>query len=186
MNSQPVFGHTLTNNFAAFSMSSLQVLDLSLPDSSRLPTLWLASMHQLQVLAVCSNTLAGALTAHIAPLLKILIIAADYHNPLPCTQPVLHADTLPSVLDRMTSPNPLTTVTQRGILVGKLPAAQLCTLSSTGNFLVFDRYVPLKHIHQLVFKRSSVLKQLCNQHPYLPIPCCLEDCTHEICQYSTS
>ena len=72
VNSWPVRNLTFTNNFAAFYMSCLQVLDLSLPDGSRMPTHWLASMHQLRVLAVCSSTLAGALPAHTVPLLKLL------------------------------------------------------------------------------------------------------------------
>ena len=176
VNSWPVRGHTFTNNFAAFSMSCLQVLDLSLPDGSRMPTHWLASMHQLSVLAVCSNTLAGALPTHIVPLLKILIISEDEKDPLPDTQPVLHVDTLPSLLDRMNSPDPLTVMCRRTILVGKMPAAQVRTLSSNHNFLIVNHHVPVKRIHQQLALKACVcrlvpcLKQLCDQLPYLAFP----------------
>ena len=54
---EPWFGpdQAFTNSFAAFHMSCLQVLDISMSGSCQLPTHWLASMYQLQVLAVCSN-----------------------------------------------------------------------------------------------------------------------------------
>ena len=176
VNSQMVRGHVFSNDFAAFSMSGLQVLDLSLRGGPQLSTHCLASLHQLQVLAVCSSTLAAALPAQVVPLLEILIISADRTDDLPCTQPVLHVDTLPSVLDRMNSPNPLTVVCRRTLVIGKMPAAQVRTLSSTGNFLVISRRVPVKHIHQLVMnshvcRLAPSLKQLCNQLPYLTIPC---------------
>ena len=176
VNSQMVRGHVFTNDFAAFSMSGLQVLDLSLQDGSRLPTHWLASRHQLRVLAVRSSTLVGALPAQIVPLPEILIISADCDNDLPCTQPVLHLDTLPSVLDRMYSPNPLTVVCRRTLVMGRMPAAQVRTLSSTGKLLIIRRHVKVKHIHQLVMNSHVCrlvpsLKQLCNQLPYPTIPC---------------
>ena len=175
VNSQTVLTHDFTNSFAAFHMSCLQVLDLSLPDGSRLPTHWLAPMHQLRVLAVCSNTLAGALPAHIVPLLNILIISVDYNIILPCTQPVLHVDTLPSVLDCMQSPQPLTIVCRRALIAGKMPAAQVRTLSSTGHFLVVSDRMPVKHIHQLVLRMlPPCLQQLCKQLRYLTIPCYLK------------
>ena len=47
VNSQTVLTHDFTNSFAAFHMSCLQVLYLSLPDSSLLLIHWLAPMHQL-------------------------------------------------------------------------------------------------------------------------------------------
>ena len=95
LNSQTALTHDMTSSFAAFHMSCLQVLDLSMPNSSRLPTLWFAPMHQLQVLAVCSNALVGAFPAHIMPMLKILIVSDHYKHVVPCTQPVLHPHTLP-------------------------------------------------------------------------------------------
>ena len=132
-------------------------------------------MHQLQVLAVCSNTLAGALPAHIVPLLSILIISMDYRNVLPCTQPVLHVDTLPSVLERMQSPQPLTAVCQKPLITGKMPAAQVRSLSCTGYFIVVSNHMPVKRIHHLVLRMLvPCLKQLCKQHRYLTIPCYLE------------
>ena len=174
VNPENVCGHKFTNSFAAFHMSFLQVLDLSLPDSSCVPIHWLAPMHQLQVLAVCGNALVGALSAHVMPLLKVLIMSDDYMYDVPCTQPVLHADTLPSVIDRMRSSNPLTVVCRDTMLVGTMPAAQVMTLASTGNFLVVCKCMSVKRIHQLVLHMlSPCLKQLCNQLPYLRIPCYL-------------
>ena len=176
VNSQMVRGHVLTNSFAAFSMSGLQVLDLSLRDSSRFSIHWLASMHQLRVLVLCSSALTEALPAQIMPLLKVLIISADRADGLPCTQPVLHVDTLPSVLNRMKSPHPLTVVCRSRLVMGKLPAAQVRSLSSTGSFLVISKRVPVRHIHQLVLNNhvcrlAPSLKQLCHQLPHLTIPC---------------
>lgn len=142
VNSQMNVGHDFTNSFAAFHMSWLQVLDLSLPGSSRLPTHWLAPMHQLRVLAVSSTVLVGALPALVVPLLKILFISKVYANDLPCTQPALHIGTLPSVLDCMQSPNPLTVVCRDSLVAGKMPAAQVRTLSSTVNFFVIPYPVP--------------------------------------------
>ena len=175
MNSWPVRGQNFTDNLAALSMSCLEVLDLSLPAGSRMPTHWLAAMNQLRVLAVCSNTLAGPLPAYIVPLLKILIISADLDNPLPDTQPVLHVENLPSVLDRMNSPIPLTLMCRRTLLKGKMPAAQVETLSSTGKFIIDNIRVSVKRIHQLALKACvcrlvPCIKQLCNQLPYLSFP----------------
>ena len=170
---EPWFGpdQAFTNSFAAFHMSCLQVLDISMSGSCQLPTHWLASMHQLQVLAVCSNALVGALPAHTMPLLKILIISVDWEDDVPCTQPVLHVDTPPSVIDRMQSPKPLSVVCQESLLNGMMPAAQVRTLASTGNFLVICKRMPVRRIHQLVLHMLGPgLKQLCNQLPYLTIP----------------
>ena len=175
VNSQTVLTHDFTNSFAAFHMSCLQVLYLSLPDSSLLLIHWLAPMHQLWVLAVCSNALAGALPAHIVRLLNILIISQDCISVLSCTQPVLHVDILASVLDRMQSPQPLTVICRSALITGKMPAAQVRTLSSTGNFLVVSNCMPVKRIHQLVLRMLiPCLKQLCKQLRYLTIPCDLE------------
>ena len=175
VNSESVYGHDITNSFAGFHMSGLQALDLTLPDSSRLPTHWLAPMHQLRVLAVCHNALAGALRLHIMPLLKVLMISADYENALPCTQPVLHDDVLPSVVDRMQRPDPLTVVCRGTLITGNMPAAQVRTLLSTGNSLFVCNRMPVERIHQLVLHRLvPSLKQLCKQLPYLTIPCYLD------------
>ena len=172
LNSQTVLPHDFTNSFAAFHMSSLQVLDLSVPNSSSLPTHWLAAMHQLRVLAVCSNALVGSLPAHVMPLLEVLIISANYRHVVPCTQPVLHLDTLPSVVDRMQSPRPLTVLCRRTLITGKMAAAQVRTLSSTGNFLVICNNMPDELIHQHVLHMlGPCLKNFCNQLPYLTIPC---------------
>ena len=105
------------------------------------------------------------------PLLKILIISVDWEDDVPCTQPVLHVDTPPSVIDRMQSPKPLSVVCQESMLNGMMPAAQVRTLASTGNFLVICKRMPVRRIHQLVLHMLGPgLKQLCNQLPYLTIP----------------
>ena len=173
LHSQAVPTHDFTNSFAAFHMSGLQVLSLS--GSCRLRTHWLSQMHQLRVLAICSNALVGALPAHIMPLLKFLIISEKYEDGVPCTQPVLHVDTLPSVIDRMQAPKPLTVVCREILLVGKMPAAQVRTLSSTGNFLVLCNRMPVKRIHLLVLHMlSPFLKQLCIHLPDLTGSCVVE------------